>query len=132
MRLKRVGIVLSLMLLAGCPQHVMVPQLVRSYATDRPQAVGPDGKALATTVTVLVANETYLRDQCVNQVRMGGQPLHGGALLEKVGCVRISPGDRPEIVVPDTNEQAAVAHQLEHLKGKWCHDAKGEPADCPR
>lgn len=134
MRVKRFGFVVALAALvaAGCPQRVMVPQLVRSYRTDWPQAVGPDGKGLVPSVTVLVANEPYLRDQCVNQIRVGGQPLHSGEQLDRVGCVRISPGDRSEIVVPDTNEQAAVAHQLDHLKGLWCHDPQGNPVACTR
>ena len=132
MWLKRMALVVLAALLAGCPQHVMVPQLVRSSTVDRPQAVGPDGKALAPTVVVLVANAPYLQDQCANQERVGGQPLHAGPSLERYGCVRISPGDRPEIVVPDTNEQPAVAHGLEHLQGRWCHDAQGNPAGCPR
>jgi len=132
MRMKRMALVVVAALLAGCPQHVMVPQLVRSYTTERPQAVGPEGKALVPTATVLVANAPYLQHQCANQVRAGGQPLHAGPSLERYGCVRIAPGDRPEIVVPDTNEQAAVAHELEHLRGRWCHDAQGNPADCPR
>ena len=133
MRGKCVGFMIALTVAAaGCTQHVMVPQLVRSYRTDWPQAVGPDGKPLVPSVTVLVANEPYLRDQCANQVQAGGGPLHSGAQVDRFGCVRISAGDRPEIVVPDTNEQAAVAHQLDHLKGLWCHDPQGNATACTR
>jgi len=44
----------------------------------------------------------------------------------------VAAGDRAEIIVPDTAEQAALDHELEHLKGRWCHDAQGNPAACPR
>lgn len=133
MNLKRFGMVVAMALVgAGCTEHVMVPQLVRSYRTDWPQAVGPDGRALASSVTVLVANEPYLRDQCANSVPTGGAPLDGAGHLARFGCTRIAPGDRPEIVVPDSNEQAAVTHQLEHLRGRWCHDAQGDPVPCAR
>lgn len=127
------GCVLALGLaLGGCPQHVMVPQLVRSYGIDRPRMVGPDGRSLPSRVIVIVANEPYLRDQCANQLQLGGGPLHAGPLLDRVGCVRLGPGDRPEVIVPDTGEQAALDHELEHLGGRWCHDAQGDPAQCPR
>jgi len=116
----------------GCTPHVMVPQLVRSYVMDRAQTVGPDGRALASTIVVMVANEPYLRDQCANQVRVGGGPLHAGPVLDRVGCIRLAPGDRPEIILPDTGEQAALDHELDHLKGRWCHDAQGNTAACPR
>ena len=133
MRRKDVGFLVALALVAaGCTQHVMVPQLVHSYRTDWPRAVGPDGKALAASVTVLVANEPYLRDLCTTQVRIGGAALDGGAHLDRLGCVRLSPGDRAEIVVPETNEQAAVAHQLDHLTGLWCHDPQGGAIACSR
>ncbi len=116
----------------GCAQHVMVPQLERSYVLDRPQGVGPDGGGLAAQVVVMVANEPYLRDQCANQVRVGGQPLHVDPLLDAVGCIRLAPGDRPEVIVPSRGERAALDHELEHLRGRWCHDAQGNPAACPR
>ena len=116
----------------GCVQRVMVPQLVRSYAIDRTQAVGPDGRDLASRVVVMVANEPYLRDQCANQVRMGGEPLHAGPVLDRVGCIRLAPGDRLEVIVPSAGEQAALDHELDHLKGRWCHDAQGNPAGCSR
>jgi hypothetical protein len=128
----RVVLAAAAMAVGGCTQHVMVPQLVRSYVMERTDAVGPDGKPLAATAVVMVANEPYLRDQCVNQVRVGGAPLHAGPVLDRVGCVRLAPGDRAEIVVPDTAEQAALDHELEHLKGRWCHDAQGNAAVCPR
>ncbi|HEY7675819.1 MAG TPA: hypothetical protein VIG69_02015 [Candidatus Methylomirabilis sp.] len=131
--MKWIGIVAGMALVvAGCAQHVMVPQLVRSYVIDRPQSVGPDGRPLASQAVVMVANEPYLRDQCANQVRVGGAPLHAGPVLDRVGCVRLAPGDRAEIIVPDTTEQAALDHELEHLKGRWCHDAQGGPTACPR
>ncbi len=116
----------------GCTQHVMVPQLVRSYVLDRPQVVGPDGRDLAARVVVMVANEPYLRDQCANQVRVGGEPLHAGPVLDAVGCIRLAPGDRSEVIVPSAGEQAALDHELDHLRGRWCHDAQGNPAACPR
>jgi hypothetical protein len=125
-------LLLAALALAGCPQHVMVPQLVRSYTMDWPGGTGPEGQALSSNVIVLVANEPYLMDQCASQVRAGTEPLHGGAHLTQSGCVRIAQGNRAEIVVPDGNEQAAVTHQLEHLKGRWCHDAQNNPAPCPR
>lgn len=127
------GLVVAVALAAGgCAQHVMVPQLVRSYVMERAEAVGPDGRPLAAPAVVMVANEPYLRDQCANQVRVGGAPLHAGPALDRVGCIRVAPGDRAEIIVPDTAEQTALDHELEHLKGRWCHDAQGSPAACPR
>ena len=131
-RWRRIALALGIALSAGCVQHVMVPQLVRSYMVDWSRGVGPDGKALAPQVMVLVSNEPYLHDQCAAQVRVAGAPLHSGPPLATMGCVRISPQGRPEIVVPDTNEQAAITHQLEHLRGKWCHDAQRIPIECPR
>ena len=133
MQVRRMALVLGTALLGGCPQHVMVPQLVRSYAVDAPQAVGPDGKTLPySQAIVLVANAAHLQEQCANQVRVGGQPMYTGAQMEQFGCVRIAPGGQADIVVPDTNEQAAVARQLEHLRGKWCRDAQGNWSACPR
>ena len=125
-------VVAAALAVAGCVQHVMVPQLVRSYVMDRPQSVGPDGGALASQVSVMVANEPYLRDQCANQVRVGGGPLHAGPVLDSVGCIRLAPGERAEIIVPVGREQAALDHELDHLKGRWCHDAQGNPVECPR
>ncbi len=127
------GFVAAVALAAGgCAQHVMVPQLVRSYVMERAQAVAPDGRGLSPQVTVMVANEPYLRDLCANQVRMGGQPLHAGPVLDRLGCIRLAPGDRAEIIVPDAGEQAALDHELDHLRGRWCHDAQGNAAECPR
>ena len=116
----------------GCVPSEVMPQLVRSYAVDWPNGVGPDGKALSPQVLVLVANAPYLRDQCANQLGVGGTPLHAGESLAALGCIRISPEGRAEIVVPDTNEQSAVAHQLEHLRGRWCHGPQDAPVPCPR
>jgi hypothetical protein len=110
----------------------MAPQLVRSYTIEVPQAVGPDGQRLSSQVVVMVANAPYLQDQCAHQVRVGGQPMATGAQLEKFGCIRLGAGGQADFVVPDTNEQAAVAQQRDHLQGKWCRDAQGNPIACPR
>ncbi len=122
--------VVAAMAAGGCVQEVVVPQLVRSYVIDRLQAVGPDGRPLATQALVMVANTPYLREQCAGQVRVGGVPLHAEPLLDQVGCIRVAPGDRAEIIVPDGAEQAALSHELAHLRGAWCHDAQGNPAAC--
>lgn len=131
--MKRIAfLVVVAVLAAGCVQHVTMPQLVRSYTMDWPDAVGPDGKALASWGTILVANEPYLQDLCGSRARPADQPGPGGPPVSQMGCVRIWHGDRAEIVVPETNEQTALAHHLERLKGRWCYDGQGNPVQCRR